>query len=526
MNITTNTKVMKIKLLVVATFISTLCFSQKVKWEQTLGSAHSEYLFDVLPTADYGFLLAGSSLSDAGGDIKAERRGNIDAWLWKMKEDGAQEWQYRLGGDGNDYLHSVCHTPDGGFLLGITSTSGQSGDKTEANKGKEDLWIVKLNAGKQMEWQKSYGGIGTEEIVKVKALKGGEYAILANSNSIVSGDKTQAYYGGTDLWILRLNATGNIIWQKSYGGEYKDVGVDIIETVDRGLLIGAKSNSGISGTKTAQNYGGMDYWLIKLDASGKEQWQRSYGGKQEEELKEIQLHKEGGYILFGMSNSDLSGSKTSKQESQLDYWLVQVDDRGKEERELTYSYGDYNMLSNGFVDAKGQFFLGGSSVEVTEKQTKFEYLGTRIEADRTVEWEQSITSKGNDVLTKVIQTRDGGYVFAGTSNGEKSKAKESHKGGNDFWIVKLAKEDKEKEEPIRISIEAFPNPTTSFTNVVMGFAYTTGKLEVFDLSGRLMQSKPIEYQTEPVDLSALSRGTYIIWVKTDTESGSIKVVRR
>ncbi|WP_410880878.1 T9SS type A sorting domain-containing protein [Myroides sp. DW712] len=506
--------------------ITTLGFSQKVVWEQTLGSTHAEYLFDVLPTADYGFLLAGSSLSDKGGDLQAARRGNIDAWLWKMKEDGTQEWQYRLGGDGNDYLHSICHTRDGGFLLGITSTSGKSGDKTQENKGKEDLWLVKLNAAKTIEWQRNYGGIGTEEIVKLIVLKGGDYAVLANSNSIVSGDKAVPYYGGMDLWILRLNNQGTLLWQKSYGGAYNDLGVDIIETTDRGLLIGAKSNSPRSGTKTAESYGGMDYWLIKLDTSGKEQWQRSYGGQEQEELKEIQQVKDGGYTLFGMSNSDVSGSKTAKQESKLDYWVVQVDDQGRETDAFTYSHGDYNILTNGFVDAKGHFFFGGSSLDEEEKDAAFDYLGTRIKDDQEVSWEKSISSKGNDVLTKVIQTRDGGYVFAGTSNGEKSKVKATQKGGNDFWIVKVEPEEKEKEESTRITLEAFPNPTTGFSNIVMNFAYTTGKMEVYDLSGRLLQSRAIEYQTEPVDLTALSRGTYIIWVKTDTESGSINVVRR
>ncbi len=517
---------MKIQVFIIAFFVSTLGFSQKISWEQTLGSTHAEYMFDLLPTADYGFLLAGSSLSDAGGDIKSDRKGNIDAWLWKMKEDGTQEWQYRLGGDGSDYLHSISHTPDGGFLLGITSNSGKSGDKIEENKGQDDLWIIKLNAAKKIEWQKTYGGIGTEKIVKVLALKRGGYAVLADSNSIVSADKTQPYYGGVDLWLLRLNGQGDLVWQKSLGGEYQDQGVDVLETKDGGLLIGAKSNSPVSGSKTAESYGGLDYWLIKLDTSGKEQWQRSYGGEQEDELKEIQALTDGTYMLFGTSNSDLTGNKTSKKESLLDYWLVQVDEKGYVREEFTYSHGDYNVLSNGFIDDKGKFFFGGSSAEDKETGVDFEYVGIQLESDRTAVWEKSISSKGNDVLTKVVQTRDGGYVFAGTSNGSKSKIKASQKGGHDFWIVKVEKEKKEKEEPTRISLEAFPNPTTGFSNIVMNFAYTTGKMEVYDLSGRLLQSRAIEYQTEPVDLTALSRGTYIISIKTDTESGSIKVVRR
>lgn len=517
---------MKRTILLAVFFVSTLGFSQKIIWEQTLGSAHAEYMFDLLPTADYGFLLAGSSLSDSGGDIKADRKGNIDAWLWKMKEDGTQEWQYRLGGDGNDYLHSIAHTPDGGFVLGITSSSGKSGDKTSDRIGQEDLWIVKLNAAKKLEWQKAFGGSGTEEVVKVLALRRGGYVVLAHSNSIISGDKTQPYYGGTDVWLLRLSAQGELVWQKSYGGEYNDKGVDIKETKDGGLLLGARSNSPVSGSKTAEGHGEMDYWLIKLDSSGKEQWQRTYGGEEQDELKEIQVLADGTYMLYGMSNSDLSGTKTSKLTSQLDYWLVQVDEKGHVQEEFTYSHGDYNVLSNGFVDAKGTFFLGGSSAEEKDNEVQFGYVGTQLEDDRTASWEKSISSKGSDVLTKVIQTRDGGYVFAGTSNGAKSKVKSTQRGGHDFWIVKLDKEKKEKEEAERISIEAYPNPTSGYTNIVMGFSYTTGKLEVFDMSGRMLLSKSIEYQTEPVDLSSLSRGTYIIWVRTDTASGSVKVIKR
>lgn len=514
-----------IKKIILAMLFSLCCHAQKVKWEQTLGGSHSEYLFDMIPTADYGFLLAGSSLSGKEGDLKSAKRGNIDAWLWKMKEDGSQEWQYRLGGDGNDYLHSVCHTYDGGFLLGITSTSGKSGDKTQANKGKEDLWIVKLNAAKQIEWQTAIGGTGSDEVVKVLALKGGEYTVLANSNSPVSGDKTDKNYGGKDIWILKLNRSGAVVWQKTYGGEYNDRGVDLIETQDRGLLIGAVSNSDMNGNKAVKTYGESDYWLIKLDQTGKEQWQRVYGGSAEEQLKQIQQTEEGGYLLFGTSNSDLSGSKDKNLESLSDFWLIQTDEEGMQIDEFVYSYGERNLLSNGLITPKGELFVGGSTLTKTLQKESFSYIGVLLTKEKEVDWEYSVSSKGTDILTKVVQTRDGGYVFAGTSDGTKSKAKQAHKGGNDFWIVKLKNDlDRDKEE--RASIEVFPNPTSGYTNVVMGFDYQKGHLQMFDMSGRLMLSKDIEYQTEPVDLSVLPKGVYIIWVKTDTRDGSVKVMKK
>ena len=135
-------------------------FSQDVLWQKTLGGKHAEFLYDAQPTADYGFILAGSSLSVKSGNKEMDNLGDLDYWVWKMNEKGDLEWQKSFGGSGTDQLTSLKLTHDGGFLLGGSSTSSknlkdEASTKKEDCFGLEDFWIVKLNAVGAQEWQKT-----------------------------------------------------------------------------------------------------------------------------------------------------------------------------------------------------------------------------------------------------------------------------------------------------------------------------------------------------------------------------------
>lgn len=510
--------------ILVLSFCTVLGFSQKVQWEHSLGGKHSEYLFDMIPTADYGFLLAGSTLSDKSGDITQSKKGTLDAWLWKMKENGDAEWQFSLGGDGTDFLKSVNHTVDGGFILGISTTSGKSGDKTDESKGAQDVWIVKLNAARQIEWQKSFGGAGDDDVVVVKPTKDGGYIVGINTDSNVSGDQKEVLYGGMDVWLLRLDKGGRILWQKRYGGDYEDRLTSLIETQDKGILLGISSNSNLSGNKRSQRYGMRDFWVLKLDSQGKELWQDIYGGEGDDELTEVVELETKEILLVGTSNSEASGNKTVKLESESDFWTVRLKADGEVVTQQSYAEGEYNLLSNGLVTPKGKVLLGGFVLKNNKDGQNFSYIGVELDEEGEMTWEKELSSSGADVLRKVVQTRDGGYVFAGTSDGGYGKVKQSQKGRNDFWIVKVNKKDKEEEE--RVSIEAMPNPTSGFTNVIIGFEYRKGEMQLLDLNGRILQRREIEYQTEPVDLSDYPRGMYIVLVKTDQGEGSVKIIRK
>lgn len=502
---------------------TTNIFPQKVLWEKTLGGKQSEYLYDMIPTADYGFLLAGSSFSGKSGDLKADKTGNMDAWLWKMKENSDPEWQLRLGGDGTDILKSVFATADGGFILGISSNSGQSGDKKSASNGGQDLWIVKLNAARLEEWQYSFGGDGDDDLIVIKQLRDGGYILGANSNSGLSGDKKQASQGGQDIWILRLDTKGKLLWQKNYGGIYQDQIASIIETQDKGFLIGASSNSPMSQDKGAESFGMRDFWVIKLDQNGAEKWQRVFGGNQDDILTEIQELEDGNFLIGGSSNSELSGNKTVSSNNASEFWLINIDKNAKINWQKSYGEAQTNLLSSMLLDQKGNFLLGGYGINTVKDERKYQYIGIQVNAEGEQIWDRRISSSGVDILRKTIQTRDGGFVFAGTSDGKSNATKEAHKGRNDFWIVKVKKEEKEEE---RLKIEALPNPTSGYTNVIIGFDYKKGDIQLIDVKGRVLFQSRIEYQTIPLDLGTYPRGVYVVKVRTDEGEGSVKIIRK
>jgi hypothetical protein len=130
-------------------------YSQDILWEKSYGGKHADFLFDVIPTPDYGFILAGSSLSKKTGNKTEDNRGDLDYWVWKMDEKGELDWQKSMGGSGQDMLQHVLLTNDGGFLLAGYSESVQGLDKKDASRGESDFWIIKLNAKGGEEWQKT-----------------------------------------------------------------------------------------------------------------------------------------------------------------------------------------------------------------------------------------------------------------------------------------------------------------------------------------------------------------------------------
>lgn len=111
----------------------TISAQQDILWEKTIGGENAEFLYNAIATPDYGFLIIGSSASNPSGNKTKQNQGGLDYFIWKMSEDGKQEWQNSFGGDGEDYLKTVTLTPEGGFLLVGSSNSSKSGNKTNEN---------------------------------------------------------------------------------------------------------------------------------------------------------------------------------------------------------------------------------------------------------------------------------------------------------------------------------------------------------------------------------------------------------
>jgi len=549
---------MKKKYLLLLLFYSIFIHSQDILWEKTYGGIHADYMFDAQPTSDYGFILAGSSLSDKTGNKTDSNNGDLDYWIWKMNETGDLDWQKSIGGSGFDLLQSIKTTRDGGFILAGTSNSPNDFQKKDSCKGGTDFWVIKLNARGEEQWQRTIGGTGQDELLCAFQTRDGGYMLGGSSSSspplkassLLEDQsfsslpdlytKSEKSRGNMDYWIVKLDKSGVLEWQKTYGGTYADVLRSMEQTSDGGYILGGYSNSPQSGDKTEPNNGIGDYWIIKIDEEGKIQWQKTYGGNGDNQLYVIHQTEDEGYIVGGNSNSTNALTSLGGMVGRgTDYWVLKLDKKGNVAWSKTFDFGPTDVLTSLLENKDNSYLIGGySQSEATQtreglmskatgavNKNKGGYIALKIDDKGEEIWRKTVASNGEDVLQKLFENRDGGYLMAGTSKSSTSKNKKSSIGGNDFWVVKL--KDNLKPDKVKTKgIEAIPNPVVTFTNIIIGYEYEKGTAIVVDMAGRILQQFPITGRTIPIDLSHYSEGIYVINIKTNVQSDGVKVIRR
>ncbi len=233
------------------------------------------------------------------------------------------ENQITIGGAEDDYPMSICKTNEGFILTGL-SYSGVSGNKTDASQGFSDVWVVKVDESLQIQWQKSFGGNMFESGKSVISTGDGNFIISGTSSSSMNGDIDSVGFGVYDYWIFKMNETGDIVWQNLIGGSGLELGGYAIQLSNGNLIIAGSSNSNISGYKTENSRGAFDYWVVCTDSLGQVLWDRTYGGSESDNLEDVILLNEDHLLLSGVSYSPISGEKTEAVYGMGDIWLVNI----------------------------------------------------------------------------------------------------------------------------------------------------------------------------------------------------------
>jgi hypothetical protein len=287
-----------------------------IEWEKRLQSTAYSFLNSIQQTFDGGYILGGHSYAGAT-DIKTEaNQGFSDFWIIKTDSIGNFLWQNTIGGTGEDEVKTILQTSDSGFIIGGNSNSIISGDKTEPNYGEYDFWIVKLNNIGAIDWQKTYGGTANDQLLNLEITNDGGYIMTGNSSSTISGNKTADSTGGLS-WVIKTDSIGIVEWQKTYGDSVLLLG-NIHQTSDSGFILSG-------GLRSFLNNPDTDYEFMKTDAFGNIQWQYSVGGSSVELCFDMQQTTDGNYILAGISYSDSSRDKT---DSLHGCWLVKFNVTG------------------------------------------------------------------------------------------------------------------------------------------------------------------------------------------------------
>jgi hypothetical protein len=299
--------------------------SGEIQWENTIGGNGEDILYDIIQTNDDGYLLAGSSNSNISFDKTEDSKGMKDYWLVKLNDQGVKQWDKTIGGNSGDILYSIILTSDNGLLLGGYSASDISGDKSENHIGMADYWVIKLDSSYNIEWQNTIGGNDTDTMEAVLETSDGGFILAGNSLSNISGDKTENSNGLYDMWVVKVNNLGNIVWQNTLGGNESDFLRAIAASNDGGYLLAGSSQSVISGDKNENTLGLTDIWVLKINANGILTGQNSIGGNGIEGAFSVLQDTDGGFVIGGASDSYISGDKTQDPQGSFDYWVVKID---------------------------------------------------------------------------------------------------------------------------------------------------------------------------------------------------------
>ncbi len=407
-------------------------------------------------TSDGGYILAGQSSSGLSGDKTEASMGTYDYWIVKLTSTGSILWQNTIGGLNEDYIFSIQQTTDDGYILGGYSYSGATGDKTEASMGSGDYWVIKLNSTGGIVWQNTIGGSGDENLFCVRQTSDGGYILGGTSSSGISGDKTEPNIGLTDYWVVKLNATGSIIWQNTIGGTEADILRCVKQTTDGGYILGGYSYSGMSGDKTENNWDVVDpitsdYWVIKLNTVGAIEWQNTIGGNNYDNLYDIFQTPDGGYMLGGQSYSGVSGDKTETSLSSWQYWIIKLNSAGNIlEWQNTIGGDGTDALYSINPTSDGGYILGGhSSSNISGDKTEnaigsYDFWVIKTDIAGNLLWQNTIGGTDQDYLRCVQQTSDGGYFLGGYSSspvsGDKTEGNFGAATTFDIWVMKLSPE--------------------------------------------------------------------------------------
>ncbi|MDQ4139946.1 MAG: T9SS type A sorting domain-containing protein, partial [Bacteroidota bacterium] len=527
-------------------------------WDVAYGGSDADSFSEVIKTTDGGYLLAGYSASGLNGNKSQASRGGNDYWVIKTDANGKKVWDQRYGGTGHDYLNRIIQTHDGGYLLAGSSLSGAGGDKTQASRGDRDYWIVKISSSGEKQWDKRFGGSGYDELRKVAQLPSGEYMLAGTSNSPAGGDKSQGSQGGRDYWILKLNVAGSRLWDKRYGGNLADNLENFLLTNDGGFLLAGASASGQSGDKSQLSRGGEDFWLVRTDANGNLIWDKRFGGSGEDRPFSMGRISTGEFFVAGCSNSGNDGDKSQASQGGKDFWMIKLSSDGAKLWDKRFGGSNDDELRSIIRTADGGYLLAGKSAsgvsgdKSQDSQGGTDYWIVKVNSSGSKQWDRRIGGSGAEELRNVLTTSDGNFLLGGRSDsGISGDRTQNSMGGSDYWLIKvennsvagsLAVESSQitaarfagpvEESNRPIGLSAYPNPfsdkiTVSFTleqaQVVQVQVYNSqGQVVKTLFKGEVAAATQQNFTWQPAQPQ--EAGMYFVRVVTATKSFQQKIL--
>lgn len=332
-----------------------------------------------------------------------------------MQAQNGLIWSTTYGGFDYDQPYSLCKTSDGGTLIAGYSNSNDT--YVSGNHGFSDILLVKFNSDGQFQWQKCYGGQVNEAALDILPMSNGTFCMVGRNQSF-DGDCT-AMYGDTDVWVTCVDANGNLIWQKSYGGALGDFGTSIIATPDNGLVFAGSAFSS-NAPLTDQN-GQGDMWVVKTDNTGTIAWSNCFGSSTYDSGTIIKNTQDGNIVFVGGFNTS-NGDITQSSHGATDALVVKMSLDGTLIWQHAYGGSQNDLVEEMIELPDGSLVLAGDSKSSNGDLTSAnsgltDFWVFRISSDGTLMWSKNYGSSSSDFVRGLVQLNDGNIAFVGETQG-------------------------------------------------------------------------------------------------------------
>ena len=404
----------------------------------TLGGSANESGQSVTSTNDGGYAILGYTQSN-DSDITDKQDTSFDYWVLKYDSNSNLEWQKTYGGSNDDRGRDIIQTQDGGYAIVGTSQSNDFDIST--NNGFQDFWLAKIDALGTIAWEKSFGFQGNDSGISVLQTSDLGYLVTGVLDVTASGgqgntSRSTARHAGGNYWAVKLDSTGELQWSKFFGGLLTDTPEGAVQTPDGGFIIAGGSDS--ADTDITNNKGTYDFWVIRIDANGNLIWEKSFGGDEIDEARAIVKSADGNYVIAGDTRSNTID--VSSNNGAADLWLIKISINGDLIWEKTIGGTSFDVARAVKTTQDNGFILAGSSRssdgDVSENKGQNDAWALKVDSSGNLQWEVSIGGSNIDFGYGVAELDDQSIVVVGDTSSNDIDILEN-KGFTDLLLFKI-----------------------------------------------------------------------------------------
>ncbi len=392
-------------------------FEGVIDYVKTFGGSNEDEAVDVVQANDGGYVMVGTT-SSTDGDITDKTTTDPDYWVLKVNAAGVKQWSKTYGGTSPDRATGIKKTNDGGYILSGHSRS--SDGHVGGNEGFHDYWIVKINTVGDIQWETNFGFSGSDQALNVIQTSDGGYFATGFLDVTASGgmgnDGRSPEHGVGEYWGIKMNANGDKIWRRYFGGSNNDRSYDVVQTDDGGFIMAGASES--SDFDIVDNKGSYDLWVVKVSAGGDKVWTKSFGGSEIDVGYSIVKATDGNFIIVGDTRS--TDKDVSNPLGNADLWVVKFNkNNGAIIWEKTYGGDQFESARSIERLPDGTYLISGSTRsangDVSMNIGQNDAWVLVINENGVLQYQKTVGGTSLDFADAAIQTSDNKLIVVGNT---------------------------------------------------------------------------------------------------------------